>query len=254
MNLLPFPIPQTRQLISGGTARVWPGRVQGAEAEVITLPRRQLGPGQLARAAAGPTAGKRSRYIGAYYSEEAAARAYDFVAVQVHAGGPGAKHNFPGEDISQPPVSKERKQSSIYFGVCWHKVTSSWYVQLRDPVTKRSRHIGSYASEEDAAREYDFTAVQAHGPGAKRNFPGEDVSAIMMPVSLKKQQSSCHLGVTWSKVNSAWSVLLWDPQAKRSRYIGNYPSEEDAARAYDFAAVQAHRPGAERNLRTSVGL
>jgi hypothetical protein len=36
--------------------------------------------------------------------------------------------------------------------------------------------IGYYASVEDAARAYDCAAVQAHGPDAKRNFPGEDVS------------------------------------------------------------------------------
>jgi hypothetical protein len=46
-------------------------------------------------------------------------------------------------------------------------------VRLWEPQTKRPRHIGSYASEEDAARAYDRAAVQAHGPDAKRNFPGE---------------------------------------------------------------------------------
>jgi hypothetical protein len=42
-----------------------------------------------------------------------------------------------------------------------------------DPQTKRQRHIGRYASEEDAARAYDYATVQAHGPGTKRNFLGE---------------------------------------------------------------------------------
>jgi hypothetical protein len=40
-----------------------------------------------------------------------------------------------------------------------------------DPTTKRNLHVGSYSSEEDAARAYDCAAVQAHGPDAKRNFP-----------------------------------------------------------------------------------
>jgi hypothetical protein len=51
-------------------------------------------------------------------------------------------------------------------------------VQLTDPQTKRLHHIGSYASEEDAARAYDFAAVQAHGPGVERNFPGEAISEL----------------------------------------------------------------------------
>jgi hypothetical protein len=48
----------------------------------------------------------------------------------------------------------------------------------RDPQTKCTRSIGCYASEEDAARAYDWAAVQAHGPDAKRNFPGETISEL----------------------------------------------------------------------------
>jgi hypothetical protein len=32
---------------------------------------------------------------------------------------------------------------------------------------------------------------------------------------------------------------MTDPQTKRQRYIGSFASEEDAARAYDHAAVEA---------------
>jgi hypothetical protein len=195
---------------------------------------------------------KRTKNIGCYASEEDAARAYDYAAVQ--ARGPGAKRNFPGEDISELPVSlgEERKQrsSSRYIGVSWDKGESAFRVQMRDPQTKRKQRIGSYASEEDAARAYDCAAVQAHGPGAKRNFPGEDNSEP--PVTLgeerKKRISSHYVGVFWNKANSSWNVNMWDPLTKRKQYIGSYASEEDAARAYDCAAVQAHGPDAKRNF------
>jgi hypothetical protein len=59
-------------------------------------------------------------------------------------------------------------------------------VQLYDSQTKRCRNIGCYASEEDAARAYDYAAVQEYGPGAKRNFPGEAISEL--PVALGKQR------------------------------------------------------------------
>jgi hypothetical protein len=55
-------------------------------------------------------------------------------------------------------------------------------VRLTDPQTKRTRHVGRYASEEDAARAYDCAAVQAHGPGAKRNFPGETTATSETPL------------------------------------------------------------------------
>jgi hypothetical protein len=114
-------------------------------------------------------------------------------------------------------------------------------VRLTDPQTKREKHIGRYASEEDAARAYDCAAVQAHGPGTKRNFPGEVISEL--PVSKgderKQRKSSKYIGVTRDKRRSSWNAQLTDTQTKTNRYIGNYASEEDAARAFDCAAVQA---------------
>jgi hypothetical protein len=195
---------------------------------------------------------KRQQHIGAFSSEEDAARAYDCAAVQAH--GPGAKRNFPDEAISELPetVGEERKQrsSSRYVGVSWYKAGSSWQVHLREPQTKRQQRIGAFSSEEDAARAYDCAAVQAHGPGAKRNFPGEAISEL--PVTLGEEQkqhsSSRYVGVSWKTANSSWIVRLWDPQTKRQVHIGYFASEEDAARAYDCAAVQARGPGTKRNF------
>jgi hypothetical protein len=124
-------------------------------------------------------------------------------------------------------------------------------VKLTDPQTKPGqRHIGYYASEEDAARAYDCAAVQAHGPGAKRNFPDEAISEL--PVSLgeerKQRTSSRYMGVSWYKAQSSWAVSLTDPQTKRRRSVGYFASEEDAARAYDCAAVRESGTDARRNF------
>ncbi|KAG1661752.1 hypothetical protein FOA52_004811 [Chlamydomonas sp. UWO 241] len=195
---------------------------------------------------------KRDRFIGYYASKEAAARAYDCAAVQ--ALGPGTKRNFQDEIISEPPmtVRQEQKQrsSSNFLGINWFKDRSLWTVTMKDPQRKRPRFIGSFASEEDAARAYDFAAVQALGPGAKRNYPGEVVSEPPVAAGEKRKQrsSSQFMGVCWNKITSAWIVTQSDPETKRTQSFGNHASEEDAARAYDCAAVQAHGPGAKRNF------
>jgi hypothetical protein len=59
-------------------------------------------------------------------------------------------------------------------------------MKVQDPQTKRSRHVGCYASEQDAARAYDCATVQAHGPDAKRNFPGGVISEL--PVTVGEQR------------------------------------------------------------------
>jgi hypothetical protein len=110
----------------------------------------------------------------------------------VQALGPGVKRNFPGEVINEPPMTvrqeKKKSSNSPYIGVNWFKDRSLWTVSLRDPQTKRPRFIGSFASEEDAARAYDCAAVQAHGPGATRNFPGEAISEA--PVTARSGSSA----------------------------------------------------------------
>jgi hypothetical protein len=63
---------------------------------------------------------------------------------------------------------KKKCNSSRYIGDSWIKAHSP----------------GScYASEEGAARAYDCAAVQAHGPGAERNFPD-------LPVCLRARSGS----------------------------------------------------------------
>ncbi|KAG1681522.1 hypothetical protein FOA52_014028 [Chlamydomonas sp. UWO 241] len=143
--------------------------------------------------------------------------------------------------------------SSRYLGVCWNKASFSWFVQLWEPQFKRQQSIGCFASEQDAARAYDYATVQAHGPGAKRNFPGEAIREppVGKGEERKQQRSSRYLGVRWDK-GSSWLVRLLDPQTKRQLHIGCFDSEEDAARAYDFAAVQARGPGVERNFPGEV--
>ncbi|KAG1655376.1 hypothetical protein FOA52_012675 [Chlamydomonas sp. UWO 241] len=62
------------------------------------------------------------------------------------------------------------RQTSQYTGVSWDKVMSAWRAG-------RGRGERRYASEEDAARAYDRAAVQAYGPGAKRNLKEEAAAA-----------------------------------------------------------------------------
>jgi hypothetical protein len=115
---------------------------------------------------------KGKQYIGAYASEEDAARAYDCAAVKLL--GLDTKRNFPGELISEPPESRGDAMTSSCNGVSWHTRDSVWRVGLYNPQTKRRQSIGYYDSETSAAMAYDCVTVQLHGPDwPKRNFTGE---------------------------------------------------------------------------------
>lgn len=63
------------------------------------------------------------------------------------------------------------KVQSQYKGVSWNSACSKWVAVLWDRELKRARHIGSYESEEAAAKAYDKEALKMLGPqNAGLNF------------------------------------------------------------------------------------
>ncbi|KAG1671889.1 hypothetical protein FOA52_003456 [Chlamydomonas sp. UWO 241] len=157
-----------------------------------------------------------------------------------------------GEQADGAPGSK----TSRYRGVSWHKGTAAWEVYLQDPQAKCKQHVGTYTSEEDAARAYDWAAVKLHGPGyTKRNFPGELISKP--PVSLgdemRERKTSRFHGMYWNREVSAWQAQVRHPETKSMHHIGYYNSEEDAARACDHAVVELRGPDyTKRNFPNDI--
>jgi hypothetical protein len=196
--------------------------------------------------------GRRVDRVGRYATEEDAARAHDAAAVRIY--GAKAQRNFPDEVISEaPPVVSEElrgRKTSKYVGVSWFESKSVWRARMRDPVLKKMVHIGYYATEEEAARAFDHMAITIHGPDTKRNFPNELVTEP--PVSTgerrRERKTSKYLGVSYHKGASAWRADLWDPQLQRRERIGSFASEEEAAKAYDYTALQIQGPHAKRNF------
>lgn len=59
--------------------------------------------------------------------------------------------------------------TSQYLGVSWDSERQRWAVQIS--IDGRSRRIGRYLNEEDAARAWDFAAKEIYGDWPRLNFP-----------------------------------------------------------------------------------
>ena len=68
--------------------------------------------------------------------------------------------------------SRSRRGTSRFKGVTWHKVNRKWIAQIM--YGGKHQYLGSFDSEEEAARAYDERAKELFGEFARLNKVGED--------------------------------------------------------------------------------
>jgi hypothetical protein len=121
---------------------------------------------------------------GGYYVRgyrKGASQPYRYTYMHALIAGPGCdhrdgdglnnqRHNLrPATGSQNLANTSSRGGSSRFKGVCQPAGSSSWLARIT--VNYRSRHLGSFPTEEAAARAYDAAARAAWGEFARLNFP-----------------------------------------------------------------------------------
>jgi hypothetical protein len=155
----------------------------------------------------------------------------------------------------QQPILNSRfrkKGSSKYVGVYWHKTRKKWIARIS--LEGKTRHIGYYDKEEEAAVDY-ARAVFKHRGGAEGREHHEsfviDLSDVppQQPIlnsRFRKKGSSKYVGVcVWNKTGRGKKWVARISLEGKTRHIGYYDKEEEAA--VDYArAVFKYRGGASK--------
>lgn len=180
----------------------------------------------------------------------------------------GEKRKLAEDEPPQETKSKSMRGTSKYRGVTRHRRSGRWEAHIWVPETNRQLYLGGYKLEEDAATAYDIVAIKCKGiHSAKANFPKKNyhnLLQLMQKVSLEeiimavRRQSegftTCktpllpgkYIGVRRAKDHyEAFLSLPGSPEI----YLGQFKTEEAAAKAVDRSLIRIKGSNAQINFR-----
>ncbi|KAE8657042.1 AP2-like ethylene-responsive transcription factor ANT [Hibiscus syriacus] len=179
------------------------------------------------------------------------------VAMETKKRGPGKVGQK--QTVHRKSIDTFGQRTSQYRGVTRHRWTGRYEAHLWDNSCKkegqtRKGRQGGYDMEDKAARAYDLAALKYWGSSTHINFPLENYREELEEMkNMNCQEYVAHLrrkssgfsrgasmfrGVTRHHQQGRWQARIGRVAGNKDLYLGTFSTQEDAAEAYDIAAIK----------------